>query len=293
MASPVPDHLWQSTLVALGAGLLATASGPPAAAPRPSHGASAEGSFARSRQAGRWASPICLQIVGLTPQQEIAVAARIEQVARAVDVAVQPIDCEGPNLEIAFSPDPQTTLDVIAKADPAFLGDRASDTRNIKTVTRPIQAWYVANSLTVAQNGTNDAGRAKDMRALVVYQGRPADIGPRSGALPALGRQFTNVLVIVDLGKTEKMSLGLLADYVTMVALSQPGALGQCDALPSITDLFAACPGRFAPDGLTQADAAYLTALYPRAGGGLPYGDEASTTRRMTGILAAAKAAAL
>jgi len=87
-------------------------------------------------------------------------------------------------------------------------------------------------------------------------------------------------------------SLGLLADYVTMLALSQPRALGQCNALPSITDLFAPCPGRPAPTGLTPADAAYLTALYPQKGAGPQYGDESLVAERMARILSGAKAMA-
>src|SRR6185312_10586876 len=100
---------------------------------------------------------------------------------------------------------------------------------------------------------------------------------------------FLNVLVIVDLTRVETKTkrLGRLADYVTMLALSQPRDLGQCNALPSITDLFAACPDRLPPDGLTVADAAYLSALYPPAkAAARSTGTQSAVTQRMATILA-------
>ena len=63
------------------------------------------------------------------------------------------------------------------------------------------------------------------------------------------GRLFANALLIVDLRRpeTKTKSLGRLADYLAMVALSEPRDLGQCNALPSVTDLFAACSERLPP----------------------------------------------
>jgi hypothetical protein len=81
---------------------------------------------------------------------------------------------------------------------------------------------------------------------------------------------FKNVLVVVDNGRVRGMPLGPVTDYLAMLAVSQPRSLDGCAALPSVIDLLApaACAGRDPPDGLTPADAAYLTALYaadPRA----------------------------
>jgi hypothetical protein len=69
-------------------------------------------------------------------------------------------------------------------------------------------------------------------------------------------------LVVVDLNRAGSANLRLLSDYVAMLAFSQPQSLGSCQALPSITDLFAACPDRATLAGLTVADTAYLHALY-------------------------------
>ena len=71
-----------------------------------------------------------------------------------------------------------------------------------------------------------------------------------------------------------------------MLALSQPRNLGQCNALPSVTDLFANCPGRSPPDGLTPADAAFLTALYGGDAAGSNSVTETAIAKRMAAILA-------
>ncbi|MGZ3277095.1 MAG: M56 family metallopeptidase [Caulobacteraceae bacterium] len=273
-----------------------------------SYGAFTRGDVSRSRQTGRWANPICLRVAGLTPAQETAVRTRIEQVAEAVDVSVRPAGCALPNLEIGFSADPQGQLDSLVKEHRLILGDRTSRTRDAKTVNMPVQAWYLTNGVTFA---ANDAG---GLKALVVYQSmQPGSVGPDGhesvppgtgpaggavccGAFPsdppgdrtsAEGRLFVNVLLIVDLRRpaTRTRSLGRLADYLAMAALSESRDLGQCNVLPSITDLFAACPDRLPPDGLTPADAAYLTALYAREDGRPRPGDESAIAQRMAKIL--------
>jgi hypothetical protein len=54
-----------------------------------------------------------------------------------------------------------------------------------------------------------------------------------------------------------------MTDYLSLLALSQVKSLDGCAALASIIDrLGKGCGDREPPEGLTAADAAYLTALY-------------------------------
>jgi hypothetical protein len=149
---------------------------------------------------------------------------------------------------ILFAADPQRALDDIVAHKPYLLGDQG----DVKTITRPVQAWYQVDDQTNV-------------------------------------KAFGSILVIVDLRRTHGANLGLLADYAAMMALAEPrtGALDRCQALPSVIDLYAAaCPGRAAPQGLTLADNAYLTALYGGASVyGAVYPDEIAG--RMAKLLAA------
>jgi len=57
--------------------------------------------------------------------------------------------------------------------------------------------------------------------------------------------------------------IGPIADYIAMLALSQPETLDGCNEFPSILDLMSAsCTSRSKPTALTESDLAYLKALY-------------------------------
>ena len=94
---------------------------------------------------------------------------------------------------------------------------------------------------------------------------------------------FKNVLVVVDSRAAVGKPLGALADYVAMMALSQAKALDGCSAFASILDLMAKspCPGRDPPDGLTSADATFLTALYDSNHEATALSEQAEIANRM------------
>jgi hypothetical protein len=335
MMSQLPHPLWQTALVALAAGAAVAAptaaasqpvqvavAAPPAARakatlpapPTPAEAKTLATDFVRSYAAstrfhtiGRWAGSLCVNVVGLSLQQVEAVHDRIAEVADSVGLTVLGPACKGYNVEIAFAKDPQGTLESVKAHGVNPLGDRTSETRDVKTVTLPIQAWYVTNGVVYADNDTNSTN---SLKVSVLYQGLPpagAPPGVPSGSafnpspgtgvgngFPAGGgggyggegpRAFVNVLVIVDARRTANVEIGALADYVAMLALSQPRALGQCNVLPSITDLFANCPGRAPPNGLTPADTAYLAALYTAAGAVIGESQQSHVVQRMADLM--------
>jgi beta-lactamase regulating signal transducer with metallopeptidase domain len=258
------------------------------------------GSFAAATvkidQIARWRDPLCVQVAGLVPGEAAEVKARVEDVAKAVGRSVLQPGCR-PNVEIVFADRPQGVLDAVAARREPVLGyDHRREAKALKAVTRPIQAWYV----TATEGGGATVGNPG-----VVLGGFPAqtlgrlvddpDSWPPTGCAdsPRFSscRQsvFDNVLVVVDSGRVRDKSLGLVSDYVAMLALSQPKSLDGCNALPSVTDLFAAaCPGRDAPDGLTPADAAYLTALYAADPQANKAGQQSEIAWRMAKILVSA-----
>ena len=259
---------------------------------------------AKIDQIARWDSPICVQVVGLVPDKAAEVKARIEDVAKALEVSALPAGCT-PNIEIMFTAQPQRLLDGIAERQEVFLGYHHRDTKTAKTVTYPIQAWYVTE--TVGGAGPN-AGAMFSFNAGNLDQGLPVQSADRVIDDPdhwtptgcgdnhftaCLKSVFGNVLVVVDMGRMDNANAGLVSDYVSMLALSQPRALDRCNVLPSVTDLFVgACPGRGAPDGLTPADAAYLTSLYAADPEARKLGAQADIAGRMAKILATANVAA-
>jgi len=251
-------------------------------------------------QIGRWREPVCVQVEGLVKAQGDLVKARVEEVAKALGLPAARPACNA-NVEVVFTNRPQALMDDVAKQREQLLGYfHRHDHDKLKTVTRPIQAWYV----TATQGGGGD-----NAGALFAFGGQggapvipvqtekevvddpdsrpPTACGINHNFTSCLQSVFKNVFVVVDSKRLEGEDLGLITDYLVMVALSQPRSLDGCNALSSVIDLLApsGCPGRSPPDGLTPADAAYLTALYTADLEAKKAGEQGDIAGRMAKIL--------
>jgi beta-lactamase regulating signal transducer with metallopeptidase domain len=257
-------------------------------------------STAKLGQIARWGDPLCVQVIGLAPEPAAHIRARIEAVAKGVGQSVLAAGCT-PNIEIAFTDQPQSLIDRLAARQEELLGYHHRDVKTLKTVTRPIQAWYV--TATVSRGGPNagalfssnvagnrlGANIQTNARVTDDPDNRPPTGCGDSRFSSCLESVFDNVLVVVDTGRVRDKGAGQVSDYVAMLALSQPRSLDGCNVLPSVTDLFApACPGHVAPDGLTPADAAYLTSLYATDPQARTAGAQSDIAWRMARILVSA-----
>jgi hypothetical protein len=262
-------------------------------------------------QIGRWHDPVCVQVEGLSAPQAAVIKARIESVAHAVGLLAARAGCIA-NVEIVFSDTPQAVMDAIAKRSDGLLGyhDRL-DTNRVKTVTHPIQAWYKTATRGEGPNAGLAFANMKDAFKVdqpnVGYPGAttdrevidsPANVNPTGCAdaprfSACLKSLFKNVFIVADSKAMDGRDLGLVADHMVMLALSKPRSLDGCNALPSVIDGLAksACSGRDPPDGLTPADAAYLTALYASDAEGKIAGEQGDIAGRMANILIKASAA--
>ena len=215
-------------------------------------------------QIGRWHDPVCVKVVGLPQANQAAVIkARIESVTRAVRLPAARAGCRA-NVEIVFTDQPQGIMDIVAQRDEILLGYYHLHLRDrLKQVTHPIQSWYV----TATEGDAFGLGAGAGMPLEVVDDNNSQSAWGCAGSridTECLESKLKNVFIVADSKALEGKDVGLVADYMVMLALSQPRSLDACNPLPSVIELFAksACPGRDAPDGLTPADAAYLTALY-------------------------------
>jgi hypothetical protein len=257
-------------------------------------------------QVARWRDPICVQVSGLAPAQAAQVARRIGQVAEGVGMRLLPEGCAA-NIEVVFTDQPQRFMDHVADSREEVLGYYHRSERNrLKIVNRPIQAWYV--TATRGRSGTNDVGVAFAFntgdvlpKAAMVQSHEEVVDDPENPRPSACGdtRYFThclasvlkNVLVVVDTNKVKGQDVGLVADYLSMLTLAKPRSLDGCSSLTSVIDaLSTACPSRSAPDGLTPADAAYLTSLYATDLEAMGTGQQTDIASRMASILTKAKA---
>jgi hypothetical protein len=311
MASSLLGHLSRSALMVGAAWLAATAAFADAAKPPNSTVApvTVQGvappamiedqalSFARTfpgattelDQIARWRDPVCFKAVGhLTDDQAKKVETRLGEVAAQVGLKVRPAGCS-PNIEIVFTDKPQAVMDVVARRNEQLLGYyHRHDNKQLRTVTHPIQAWYV----TATMGGGASAGFSRNLHAEVIDDpdnDRPDGCGDSPHFTACLQSNFKNVFVVVDTHALEGKDIGLVSDYLAMVTLAAPKALDGCHALPSVIDLTAKsdCGGREAPNGLTPGDAAYLTALYQADPEGRKWVQEGDIAGRMAKMLIA------
>jgi hypothetical protein len=244
-------------------------------------------------QIARWHAPICISVAGLTPDQAARVAARIQEVGEGVGMHALPPGCKA-NIEVVFTDQPQAFMDKVANTREEILGYyHRHDRDKLKAVTRPVQAWYVTQTssgsttraglafvgLTTsvgAASGTgggpdgafvNTSGALNSSSASGNVVDDPDNHGP-VGCSEApqfthcLQSELNNVLIVIDTSRIQGQKLGPLTDYLSMLALAQVRSLDGCAALPSVIDRLGRCADKQTPDGLTPADAAYLTALY-------------------------------
>ena len=72
-----------------------------------------------------------------------------------------------------------------------------------------------------------------------------------------------NVVIAADPGKLADYEMGSLADYIAMLALSQPKDFDDCWEVPSITNLLSkGCADDRKTQTLSDNDAAFLYGLY-------------------------------
>ena len=220
----------------------------------------------------RWERRICPVVVGQNPHFTAFIMQRVKYVALAAGAPVNTDASCKPNIEIVFTTMPQALLDNVRKNDPVYLGYATTIAQQVAlaAVTRPIQAWYTTETIDLNGARSLDNGRSlgegieifrKSQNPIFVSKvtrsnGNRINDGVHSG--------FNHILIVIDTAKLGGEKIVPLADYISMLALTQPSALDACQELPSVVNLLAQnC--RDVADGLTQFDLAYLQGLYKMA----------------------------
>ena len=238
------------------------------------HGAPSE----RIGQLGRWHEDVCPETVGLRGPADEFVSRRVLEAARRVGAPTKRTGKCKTNVNIIFSSKPQQQMDYMASKDPHLAGYSAQQ-GDLFHVSHPIQAWYVTGTRSfvtvdspVNMNPSSDAGDTAAARP----SGSPSTAGglqidsPNSAVIGRAGSllgdedrsEFARVTVIVDANTVVRYPLQAVADYIAMLVLTRT-TLDGCNPLPSIIDLLSAdCGERSKPDSITEADVAYLKALY-------------------------------
>jgi len=232
----------------------------------------------------RWERGVCPITVGLRPVMAKFVTGRVKEIAAQVGAPVNREDNCKPNIEIVFTTAPQTLLDNISVMHPYMLGyhDSSAQAAELAAVTHPIQAWYTTATDDLRGNPQIDSGRSGGMTMQMAKPGTGIAGSFGASSTPyyemnlsnatarnitggrlgdGLSSEFNHVVVVGEPAKLLDYEMGTVADYIAMLALSQPTSLDSCQELPTILNLLAkdcAMP----PKAITLGDIAYLRAIY-------------------------------
>jgi hypothetical protein len=243
-------------------------------------------------QITRWRDLVCPSVTGLAAAFNEAVAHRIESTAQSIGAKTattgRNCDPKQVNIEVIFTSTPQALLDNIDTKNPWLLGSarRPNDTR----ISRAVQVWYTTGSRAIEPQQMPKMPYARDAGASTANPTQqellpaeyPSSVSGKPGVIPdapyagatanglagshlteQLRSELLNVLVIVDTRNLHAVPLEAVTDYIALVSLTRITSLDTCNALSSILDLLStSCSERQRPTALTQADAAFLRALY-------------------------------
>jgi hypothetical protein len=234
---------------------------------------------APNRKTGQYmrddSGPVCPITLGLPQAFNDFVTARLIQVATSVGAKTDSTGKCKPNVEVLFTDEPAAVVKTLAeRTHGMILGMHfVHEERQLLKVTRPIQSWYVtgtrmdensAEPVTVTDRGGMTKS-ADDKKPGIdsAYRNGPDRISTGSWIPNRRISSIMNVLIVADTRELHGAEIGPVADYIAMIALSEPRSLEQCAELPSILDLMSSdCGARPKPDKLTDSDVAYLKGLY-------------------------------
>lgn len=217
----------------------------------------------------RWRTGICPMVEGLPAQFGRFIVTRMKAIAVKAGAPVNSDPKCRHNVQVIFTDRPQDVGDALRKDHAAYLGwfDNLNQRDQLATVTHDIQAWYLTASVTFG-----GAMWIDDPRARWTDLGTQAYTGQNAGFIhtPGLGRlggglasSLHNVMIVANSKHLAEYEIGALADYIAMLALSQPKDFDQCWEVPSITNLLSKqCEAGRKTASLSDNDAAFLYGLY-------------------------------
>jgi hypothetical protein len=219
----------------------------------------------------RWRRGICPKVFGLPPRFATFIATRLTAIARNAGAPVDGDPRCRQNIEIVFTNTPQGLADDLRKNRYPYLGyfDNFRQADRLATVTHDIQAWYL--TATVGQNGdvrvdnprkdflSGADGYIDGILGGHVYYATGTTSRYNSGP----GSTLYNVVIVADPSKLGNYDMGSLADYIAMLALSQPRSFDACWEVPSITNLLSKdCTPERKTTTISDNDTRFLYGLY-------------------------------
>jgi hypothetical protein len=220
----------------------------------------------------RWKVGICPTVMGLPQKYADFITRRLLAIAQKAGAPIASDAKCRRNIQIVFTTKPQPLADDILKHRRPYLGyfDNLNQAAELAQVKHDIQAWYLTGTM-----GPNGGVRVDNPRQDFLTAGGDGLGGGRVFYASGVGRfnngissTLYNVVIVADPSKLGDYEMGALADYISMLALSQPKSFDDCWEVPSITNLLVQdCAADRKTATLSDNDAAFLYGLYKMSTG--------------------------
>jgi hypothetical protein len=206
---------------------------------------------------GRWGIPICPLVVGVSDTQAQFIQHRLIEVhdtVRKKQARPEP-NCR-PNLFVIITDEPDQLVAEWKVRDPGMFRWKTRDGVSRSGGAGPVRTWH--NAIEEPADGTASTGTRLTRN---LPSGKPSC--PLTGRIAAgCWEHITAVVVLVDARATGKVTVEQLADFISVVSLSQIDLSANLGGIDSILRLFAQPPPDVPPVGLTEWDYAFLNGLY-------------------------------
>jgi hypothetical protein len=212
---------------------------------------------------GRWGTSVCPIAVGVSDEQAHFIQQRIVEVQNAVRrKKPDPDEKCRPNLFVIITDEVDQVLADWKERDPGMFRWKNREGVARSAGTGPVRTWHNA-ILAVADGGPMNQGSALSQVSTTSPIDLSAPACPLKGRIAAGCWEHINaVVVLVDASATGKVTLSQLADFISVVSLSQIDLSADLGGIDSILRLFAQPRPEVPPTGLTEWDYAFLRGLY-------------------------------
>lgn len=187
-----------------------------------------------SEQLARWKDEICPVVAGIDAAEAQWIEQRILELGKTVGLRRGPSNC-APSIIVLIDPEPDKLAKAVANNIPR--DDGLMRLRHFVASDRPVR-WVTV---------TDECGDGCSL--------------PNSRLVKATTPTFAGILILVDARRLSGVSLGELADYLALVALTNPRN-GRQNPPGSVLSMFDRPRLAGAPYALTGRDLGFLAGLY-------------------------------
>jgi hypothetical protein len=221
-----------------------------------------------SRNLARWRGgrqSICPKTVGLDPEYNAFVTARLRALAAYVGAPLQSDSQCKDNVRIVFRAEPEEYMSNVVKWAKVYFR-RGSEFAQMKpliafTGDHAIQGWYLTTGGGPAALNTDVMLLRLDL--LPIWPRITPHYADQDSFGGGGGSGIGVVILLIDTTKVAGYTMGTISDYLAMLTLSMVQSPDYCDPLPSILDIFSSrCGASERPTAITAGDLAFLKALY-------------------------------